>query len=559
MKKKDLSYGEALGGFVLLIVVLALIAFACGGCGAGGGGGAAGGGSDPSTVGAIQGTVTDGRAAVSGVLVQVVGQALQTTTDANGFYRINNIPVGNRTLRFSKDGYTSSDQPVNIIAGQIGNCSPSLTAARPQVDSVSPTSGANGTAVTITGLGFGNVQGTVTFNGQVAGAATSWSDTRIILSAPNSTTGPVVVTVGGVASQEVINFTYLAPIISGLNPTSGPVGSSVTITGTNFGTSQGTSKVAFNGTDAGTATSWVNTQIIVSVPTGATTGNVVITTGAGTSNGATFTVTPTVYYKLVADREYNIGAGLESETFIPGTSQGTVLAVVMAGEIVLVNPNNGSILYQTTHNCGGTGIVYRSGKLFVAGAQNRRYSVDINSLTINETPEITTTWSSQPGYVNTINNLIAITSFTNGQVGLFDTNLDNPPNPLYIFELSVNDIAATTGNTEGWATSAQSSGKIFHITNLTTGEYSTWTTTVPFAWGIDQYQGTVFLTGPCPIAIGQNRLTSCQPDGQIIWQSVNFTWYPRAIRVYYNSVNSSEEAAVTGDDGKLHIYKVVEN
>src|SRR5260370_31252720 len=68
------------------------------------------------------------------------------------------------------------------------------------------------------------------------------------------------------------------PSISSLSPTSGPVGTSVTITGANFGATLGTSTVTFNG-KAATPTSWSATSIVVPVPTGATTGNVVVTVG----------------------------------------------------------------------------------------------------------------------------------------------------------------------------------------------------------------------------------------------------------------------------------------
>ena len=82
-----------------------------------------------------------------------------------------------------------------------------------------------------------------------------------------------------------------APTITSLSPTSGPAGTSVTITGTNFGASQGTNTVAFNGT-AATPTSWSATSILALVPTAATSGNVVVTVGGRASNGVSFTVTP---------------------------------------------------------------------------------------------------------------------------------------------------------------------------------------------------------------------------------------------------------------------------
>ena len=80
-----------------------------------------------------------------------------------------------------------------------------------------------------------------------------------------------------------------APTITSLSPTSGAVGASVTITGTNFGSTQGSSTVKFNG-KAATATNWSATTIVAAVPSGATTGNVVVTVSGAPSNGKSFTV-----------------------------------------------------------------------------------------------------------------------------------------------------------------------------------------------------------------------------------------------------------------------------
>ena len=63
----------------------------------------------------------------------------------------------------------------------------------------------------------------------------------------------------------------------------------MTIAGTNFGATKGTSTVTFNGTSA-TPTSWSATSIVVPVPAGATTGNVAVTVGGLASNGLPFTV-----------------------------------------------------------------------------------------------------------------------------------------------------------------------------------------------------------------------------------------------------------------------------
>src|SRR6202041_2566961 len=84
-------------------------------------------------------------------------------------------------------------------------------------------------------------------------------------------------------------YTLGGPAIPSLSTTSGPAGTPVTITGTNLGSSQGTSTVTFSGT-AATVTTWSATSIATSVPAGATTGSVVVTVGGVASNGVNFTV-----------------------------------------------------------------------------------------------------------------------------------------------------------------------------------------------------------------------------------------------------------------------------
>lgn len=87
------------------------------------------------------------------------------------------------------------------------------------------------------------------------------------------------------------------PQISSLSPTLGPVGTVVTITGTNFGASQGASTLKFNGTLA-TPTTWSTTQIVAPVPAGATGGKVQVTVNGVISNAPIFTVgnPPTISY-----------------------------------------------------------------------------------------------------------------------------------------------------------------------------------------------------------------------------------------------------------------------
>ena len=184
---------------------------------------------------------------------------------------------------------------VVTVAGQASNgvSFTVIVLPPPSITSLAPNTGAPGTAVTINGANFGATQGssTVTFNG-VTATATSWSATSIGVTVPSgATSGNVVVTVAGQASNGV-SFTAIVPppSITSLTPNTGAVGTPVTISGANFGAAQGTNTVTFNGITA-TATSWSATSIAVTVPSGATTGNVVVTAGGQASNSLTFTVT----------------------------------------------------------------------------------------------------------------------------------------------------------------------------------------------------------------------------------------------------------------------------
>jgi YD repeat-containing protein len=94
---------------------------------------------------------------------------------------------------------------------------------------------------------------------------------------------------GNFDSVVVAPLPLLKPTITGVSPTSGPVGTVVSIAGMNFGTSQGASQVAFNGTVA-PVVSWIATAISARVPAGATTGPITVSVGGIASNSVPFTL-----------------------------------------------------------------------------------------------------------------------------------------------------------------------------------------------------------------------------------------------------------------------------
>src|SRR5699024_4404290 len=79
------------------------------------------------------------------------------------------------------------------------------------------------------------------------------------------------------------------PAITSVSPKQGHVGTTVTIIGSHFSAIADSNTVTFNGTKAVISSSMA-TKLVVSVPKGATSGLVKVTTNGQTAAGPTFTV-----------------------------------------------------------------------------------------------------------------------------------------------------------------------------------------------------------------------------------------------------------------------------
>ena len=216
-------------------------------------------------------------------------------------------------------GNGTTNDVVVTVGGLASNDATFVVIPRPTVQPA-PSSGFVGDPIVLTGGSFGSSQGssTVTFNGTAA-TPTSWTDSQIVVPVPASaTTGNLIVTVNGGPSVPD-TFTVLnLPTITGLSPSSGTSSTSVTVTGTRFGATKGSSHVAFNGINAATL-GWSDTSITATVPLAATTGPVVVTVGGYASNGYTFTAPPLIGY--VTPDPANLGL---SGMSIHGTNFGKV-------------------------------------------------------------------------------------------------------------------------------------------------------------------------------------------------------------------------------------------
>ncbi|MGA2658443.1 MAG: immunoglobulin domain-containing protein [Verrucomicrobiota bacterium] len=160
----------------------------------------------------------------------------------------------------------------------------------PTISSFVPTNGPPGTSVSIIGTKFDNAT-SVQFAAVNAASFSVSSSTQIVATVPaGAVTGPITVaTPGGAATSAASFIVSTAPAITGFTPISGSVGTAVTITGANL---TGTTAVSFGAIAAATFTVDSPTQITATVPAGATTGKISVTTPTGTAqSGGPFTVT----------------------------------------------------------------------------------------------------------------------------------------------------------------------------------------------------------------------------------------------------------------------------
>lgn len=144
-----------------------------------------------------------------------------------------------------------------------------------------------GQTVGIFGQGFTGTTA-VNFNGTPA-SFTVVSDTYLVAPVPSgATTGPVTVTTptGTFTSNKKLQ---IRPQVLNFTPASGPVGTTVVITGVSLG---GVTSVTFDGVET-SFTQNADTQVTATVPNGALTGHVgVTTTGAASYGHSVFTVNP---------------------------------------------------------------------------------------------------------------------------------------------------------------------------------------------------------------------------------------------------------------------------
>jgi len=209
-----------------------------------------------------------------------------------------------------------------------------LAGRPPVVDTITPAAGKPGEVMVITGRWFGRERGEVRIAGisPTSSDYSEWTDTRISVTIPEEAgSGLVHVVTSNGASRGLlfINGDDIPVVASGpgkagdpwvtdIEPLAAKIGDTITISGMNFGLERESSEVYFawtGGTGTGAAVSsdlgqlapardynldylsWSDREIVLRVPDGAASGNVLVTTDKGRSNS--------VYFETLA------GAGLK--------------------------------------------------------------------------------------------------------------------------------------------------------------------------------------------------------------------------------------------------------
>lgn len=171
-------------------------------------------------------------------------------------------------------------------------CSEDDEKPAPQISSFEPASGTAGTQVTVTGSNFGTAPG-VTLNG-VPAVVQSSSETSLVFVVPASSTGSVSgkITVtrsdGKTVTSQTDFKTLVPPVINSFSPGKTSVGKTILIVGTYL--SNATVKI---GGQNASVVSNTATEIVVTVPVGAVSGKIIVTTVDGSAESASsFTLDP---------------------------------------------------------------------------------------------------------------------------------------------------------------------------------------------------------------------------------------------------------------------------
>ena len=349
-----------------------------------------------STTGPVTVTASFGATATSGTFTYTGGAATAPTLNfpatqahagdtlalvGSGFLGVSAVKLGGVVAAFTANSDTSMSVqvPTNAASGAVeldsflGNVTAPGFTVIPTLTGFSPSSGAPGTAVALTGTGFVGATRVAFGNGTLSNFIVYDANTAQANVAAGSLTGPISITSSGLVAQSASSFTFEAlttgPVLQSFLPTSAAAGQTVTLTGSGF---TGVSAISVGGAAIDAFTVASDTQITFGVPQDAVSGYFALTNplGAGgiVSSAAVqmFTVTPVITDLTPASGPVGTTVTLTGSGFV-GTSSITVagtpaanFAVADANTVTFQIPAGAAtgIIQLTTStgaNCTSTG------------------------------------------------------------------------------------------------------------------------------------------------------------------------------------------------------------
>ena len=234
------------------------------------------------------------RSAAVGATIDIFGRS---------FLGVTEVRFGTVAAHFTVVSGTNiqADVPAGAVDGALHVTSPggvAITTSNflvgPSITSFSPAGGPPGTVVTITGTGLSNTQ-KVLFGNVAAPTGTNINATTVTAVVPNNTfTAPLTLITANGTNVSSTSF-YLPPRIDSFSPSSGLVGTVVTLTGVNF---TGATKVELAGQSLDGFTVTATNKLTVTLPDGAVSGKFRVTTPGGvdesTDNFAVVGPSPTI-------------------------------------------------------------------------------------------------------------------------------------------------------------------------------------------------------------------------------------------------------------------------
>jgi len=249
--------------------------------------------------------------------------------------------------------------------------------APPSITAFNPAGGASGAVVTITGTNLQHNPTVQFFNG-VSAPITSVSATQLVVQVPGgAVTGRISVKTDAIQTPITTATDFIIagkPSITSISPSSGTVGTQITINGTNL---TNPVNVIVNGTSV--AGTWVSNNIVkVTVPVNTTVNksvNVSVKTATDYSNNFPFLLLAepvTAQLKLKPNNN-----PVDWPVLLEGPNLNTVTRVTLNGKVINIDYRQANaITFKVPSDIGTTGAVTL--RLFYTSDFSTSYKVDLN-------------------------------------------------------------------------------------------------------------------------------------------------------------------------------------